>query len=518
MAVSTSVKSLQDEMRKDPGTGSDVNRISQLAWIFFLKVWDEREKELEVFEEGYVSPLVVAEWEVGGAMETHPDLRWRTWAADPEGETGDELLLFVNGTLFPALKNLSLGPRVQVVDEASAAADRLRRRKALLREVFSDNFQYMKNGVQLRKVLNRAEAMVSVNDLKARHLFGDVYEKFLQDLQSAGNAGEYYTPRAVTTFAAEMTNPRLGETVLDPACGTGGFLTAAIEHVRANGVKTGEDERTLEASIHGVEKMGLPHLLCMTNAILHGVDLPTRIVHGNTLARPVREIDEDDQVDVVITNPPFGGVEEDGIETNFPKDFQTKETATLFLAMIVELLKDGGRCAIVLPDGSLFGDGVLHRVKKHLVETCDLHTIVRLPKGVFAPYTSINTNVLFFEKGRPTEAIWYYQQPLPEGMQSYGKTRPFPADALKACKEWWGSDRSERTESEHAWRVPIEDVVARGYNLDSKNPNAKQDEIADPETLLAQFTADRDAAIEARTSLRKVLGAAIRDAAAGRVS
>ncbi|MCP4835330.1 MAG: N-6 DNA methylase, partial [Phycisphaera sp.] len=306
MAISTSVKSLQDEMRKDPGTGSDVNRISQLAWIFFLKVWDEREKELEVFESDYVSPLVDVEWEVGGTTHTHPDLRWRAWAADDEGDTGDDLLEFVNGTLFPALKNLALGPRVQVIDAASATADRLRRRKALLRDVFADNFQYMKNGVQLRKVLNRAEAMVSVNDLKARHLFGDVYEKFLQDLQSAGNAGEYYTPRAVTTFAVEMTNPRLGESVLDPACGTGGFLSAAIEHVRAGGVKTGEDERTLEASIHGVEKMGLPHLLCMTNAILHGVDLPTRIMHGNTLARPVREIDEDDQVDIVVTNPPFG--------------------------------------------------------------------------------------------------------------------------------------------------------------------------------------------------------------------
>lgn len=518
MAVSTSVKSLQDEMRKDPGTGSDVNRISQLAWIFFLKVWDEREKELEIFEKDYVSPLVEAAWEIAGSRSTHADLRWRAWAADAEGATGDELLEFVNGTLFPALKNLELGPRVQVVDEASAAADRLRRRKALLREVFSDNFQYMKNGVQLRKVLNRAEAMVSVNDLKARHLFGDVYEKFLQDLQSAGNAGEYYTPRAVTTFAVEMTNPRLGESVLDPACGTGGFLTSAIEHIRAQDVKTGEDERTLEASIHGVEKMGLPHLLCMTNAILHGVDLPTKIVHGNTLARPVKDIDDDDQVDVVVTNPPFGGVEEDGIETNFPKVFQTKETATLFLAMIVELLRDGGRCAIVLPDGSLFGDGVLERVKKHLLETCDLHTIVRLPKGVFAPYTSINTNVLFFEKGRPTEAVWYYEQPLPEGMNAYGKTRPFPADGLKDCKEWWGTDPSKREETEQAWRVPIEDIVARGYNLDFKNPNAKEEEVPDPETLLARFTEDRQAAVEARQSLRETLGSAIRDAAAGKVS
>jgi type I restriction enzyme M protein len=243
MATSTSVKSLQNEMRKDPGTGSDVNRISQLAWIFFLKVWDEREKELEVFESDYVSPLVDVEWEAGGTTHTHPDLRWRAWAADDEGDTGDDLLEFVNGTLFPSLKNLALGPRVQVVDAASATADRLRRRKALLRDVFADNFQYMKNGVQLRKVLNRAEAMVSVNDLKARHLFGDVYEKFLQDLQSAGNAGEYYTPRAVTTFAVEMTNLRLGESVLDPACGTGVFLSTAIEYVRAAGVKTGDDLR-----------------------------------------------------------------------------------------------------------------------------------------------------------------------------------------------------------------------------------------------------------------------------------
>ena len=513
MATTTSVKSLQDEMRKDPGTGSDVNRISQLAWIFFLKVWDEREKELELLEDGYVSPLVDVAWDAGGTRRRHPDLRWRNWAANPEGTTGDDLLEFVNGTLFPALKQIESGPRIVVTDAATASLDRLRRRRLLLREVFLDNFQYMKNGVQLRKVLNRAESMVSVNDLKARHLFGDVYEKFLQDLQSAGNAGEYYTPRAVTTFAVEMTAPRLGERVLDPACGTGGFLSAAIEQIRAGHVRTGEDEARLAECIHGVEKMGLPHLLCMTNLILHGIDLPTRILHGNTLARPLREITDDDRVDVVVTNPPFGGIEEDGIESNFPKAFQTKETATLFLAMIVELLRDGGRCAIVLPDGTLFGEGVLTRVKKDLVERCDLHTIVRLPKGVFAPYTSINTNVLFFEKGRPTESIWCYEQPLPAGMQSYGKTRPFPANALDECRAWWG----DRRESERAWRVPIADVVARNYNLDFKNPNAVVDAVPDPESLLAQFVADRDAAIAARESLRDVLGRAIRDASAGRV-
>ncbi len=507
MSISTSIKSIQDIMRTDQGVDGDAQRIGQLVWIFFLKIWDDREQELELVESDFRSPLAEAPLPGGGTA----DLRWRSWAGNPEGDSGNDLLKFVNETLFPALKDLPVGPKITGTDPAAVAADRFRRRTLLIRDLFADAIQYMKDGTLLRQVINKVQATIDFNDSKSRHLFGDIYEQILRDLQGAGNAGEYYTPRAVTQFAVDMLNPRLGESILDPACGTGGFLACAVEHVRRQDVGSPEEELRLHASINGVEKKPFPHLLCVTNMIVHGIDVPSRIRHDNTLATEIRQMDEADQVDVILTNPPFGGMEVQGIESNFPAEFQTRETADLFLVYIIERLKPGGRAAVVLPDGTLFGEGVKTRIKKYLMTECDLHTIVRLPKGVFAPYTSINTNVLFFEKGRPTEEVWYYEHPYPEGYKSYSKTKPMRIEEFDTEKAWWGS----REESEQAWCVPIAEIEERDYNLDIKNPNAPEAQVHDPEEVLAEYQAARDEARAAASVLATAIGDALREARGG---
>jgi len=341
----------------------------------------------------------------------------------------------------------------------------------------------MKSGTLMRQVVNKIEEAIDFNKSEDRHLFGDIYEQILKDLQSAGNAGEYYTPRAVTQFMVDMVNPKLGEKVLDPACGTGGFLTCTIEHIRRNYVKTAAQEKKLQQCVSGVEKKPLPHLLCTTNMLLHGIEIPNQIRHDNTLTRPLRDYGPRDRVAVIVTNPPFGGMEEDGIESNFPKKFRTRETADLFLVLIMQLLKPDGRAAIVLPDGSLFGEGVKTRIKEELLETCNLHTIVRLPKGVFSPYTGINTNLLFFTKGEKTRHIWYYEHPYPPGYKSYSKTKPIRIEEFEPEKKWW----KKRKQSEFAWKVSIKDIKASGYNLDIKNPNAPDAASGDPDELLARY-------------------------------
>ena len=505
MSLSTTIKSIQDIMRKDVGVDGDAQRIGQLVWLLFLKIWDDREQELELLEDDFASPLCDVTWQAGGETRHADDLRWSNWAADPEGMTGDELLEFADKTLFPALKGMDPGPRVEGDSDQDRADRALRSRRLLVKSVFEDAYQYMKSGTLLRQVVNRLHDDIDFNDATNRHLFGDIYEQILKDLQSAGNAGEYYTPRAVTQFAVDMVNPRLGEQVLDPACGTGGFLACAIEHIRSQDVSTPEQEEQLQASIRGVEKKPLPHLLCVTNMIVHGIDVPSGVRHDNTLLRPLRDISMKDRVDVVVTNPPFGGMEEDGIENNFPGEFRTRETADLFLVLIIELLKPGGRAAVVLPDGTLFGEGVKTRIKERLLTECDLHTIVRLPKGVFAPYTSINTNVLFFEKGRPTKEVWYYEHPYPEGYKSYSKTKPMRIAEFAPEKAWW----TDRKETEQAWRVSIADIQARGYNLDIKNPNAPEDTHEDPDVLLDRFVRERAKAAEIRGQLRDALAAAL---------
>lgn len=504
MSLGTTVKSIQDIMRKDTGVDGDAQRIGQLVWLFFLKIWDDREQEQELVEEGFQSPLVDVRWQEGGEVQIVKDLRWRSWAADPEGITGERLLDFVNDTLFPAMKNLEIGPKRDGESPEAIRTERLRQRRQLIRSVFEDAYQYMKNGTLLRQVINKIQTDIDFNDSKNRHLFGEIYEGLLRDLQSAGNAGEYYTPRAVTQFAVDRINPRLGESILDPACGTGGFLTCAIEHLRKQ-VRTPQDEGTLQAGIHGVEKKPLPHLLCTTNMIVHGIDVPTQIRHSNTLARPLRDYGAKDRVNVILTNPPFGGMEEDGIELNFPKEYKTRETADLFLVLIMHLLKEGGRAAVVLPDGTLFGEGIKTRIKEALLATCNLHTIVRFPKGVFAPYTSIQTNLLFFTKGEPTKEIWYYEHPYPEGYKSYSKTKPMRFEEFAPEVAWWNA----RVENEQAWRVSIDDIRARNFNLDIKNPNAATDAHEDPDVLLERFQQAKAQADAIREELKAALAACL---------
>lgn len=478
--LSPVIKSIQDVMRQDAGINGDAQRIEQMVWLLFLKVFDAQEEELELTRDGYKSPI--------------PEpLRWRNWATDPEGITGEGLLEFVNGTLFRTLKNLP--------------ADPVRNpRGFVVRSVFEDANNFMKSGHLLRQVINKLGA-IDFNRQAERHQFNDLYEKILRDLQSAGNAGEFYTPRAVTQFIVDMVNPRLGEKVFDPATGTGGFLVCAIEHLRQQ-VKNADDEARLQHSIGGVEKKQLPHMLCVTNLMLHGVEVPSLIVHGNTLARPLRDYTPAERVDLVITNPPFGGIEEPGIEAGFPADVRTKETADLFLVLIQHILKAGGRAALVLPDGTLFGDGVKARIKEQLLTECNLHTIVRLPNGVFAPYTGIKTNLLFFTKGRPTEAVWYYEHPYPPGVKSYNKTKPIRIEEFEAEKAWWGSEAdgfAARVENERAWRVGIDVIRAAGWNLDQKNPHAAEAVSHDPDELLRDYARLQREAQGLRDQLKALL-------------
>jgi type I restriction enzyme M protein len=471
--VSNLVKTIQDIMRKDAGTYGDAQRLEQLGWMFFLKIFDDREKEMELLRDGYKSPLL-------------KHLRWTNWAADEEGITGDALLDFVNNTLLPKLKALPGGQ------------DKI---AGLIRMTFEDANNYMKNGTLMRQVVNKING-IDFNASDDRHMFGDIYEKLLKDLQAAGNAGEFYTPRAVTQFIVDQVNPRLDkrETILDPACGTGGFLTSVIEHLRKQ-AKTADDETYIQNCFTGIEKKHLPHVLCMTNLLLHGIDVPSNVRHDNTLARPLRDWSPKERVDVIVTNPPFGGMEEDGIETNFPTEFRTRETADLFLVLLMKVLKPGGRAGLVLPDGTLFGEGVKTRIKETLLADCNLHTIVRLPNGVFNPYTGIRTNLLFFSKGQPTKEVWYYEHPYPAGTKSYNKGRPIRIEEFEPEKQWW----KKRDENEHAWRVSIDQIRDGDYNLDLKNPHAPNDGPGDVDHLLPAYQKLLAQIAETRAALKKEL-------------
>jgi type I restriction enzyme M protein len=481
--VSNIVKTIQDIMRKDAGTYGDAQRLEQLGWMFFLKIFDDREKELQVLRDSYKSPL-----------KKH--MRWSNWAADEEGITGDGLLDFVNNALLPSLKSLT------------GAADRI---AGLIRMTFEDANNYMKNGTLMRQVINRING-IDFNASDDRHMFGDIYEKLLKDLQSAGNAGEFYTPRAVTQFIVEQVNPRLSkrETILDPACGTGGFLTCTIDHLRRQ-AKTAEDEAYIQDCFSGIEKKHLPHVLCMTNLLLHGIDVPSNVRHDNTLARPLRDWSPKERVDVIVTNPPFGGMEEDGIESNFPSEFRTRETADLFLVLLMKVLKPGGRAGLVLPDGTLFGEGVKTRIKEALLSECDLHTIVRLPNGVFNPYTGIRTNLLFFTKGQPTTETWYYEHPYPAGAKSYNKGKPIRIEEFEPERKWW----KKRAESEQAWRVSIDQIKQGNYNLDLKNPNTRDAGPGDVDHLLPEYEKLLSQIAETRSALKEELHCALSATAGG---
>ena len=476
MSISNVIKSVQDIMRQDAGVDGDAQRISQLVWMIFLKVFDAKEEEWELEYDDYES--VIPE-----------ELRWSNWAADDEGITGDELLDFINNKLFKELKEMELG-----VDSDPKAF--------LVKAVFEDSYNYMKSGALIRQVINKLNE-IDFTASEDRHLFNDIYENILKDLQSAGNSGEFYTPRPVTQFIIDMLNPQLGEKVADFACGTGGFLTCAIEHLKKQ-QKSVDDIKVLGETIIGVEKKPLPHLLATTNLILHDIDVPN-IAHDNSLTKNVRDLKESDYVDVIAMNPPFGGVEEDTVLTNFPNAFQTKETADLFMTVMMYRLSEKGRAGVVLPDGFLFGEGVKTKIKEKLLNEFNLHTIVRMPNGVFAPYTGINTNLLFFDKGEPTKEVWFFEHPLPKGYKNYTKTKPIKLEEFDLEKKWWNN----REENEYAWKVSVEDIKARNYNLDFKNPNKEEEDLGDPKMLLEKYREAKaevgklqDALIE---ELRKIL-------------
>lgn len=444
--ISSILKSIQTIMWQDTGLNGDAQRIEQLGWMLFLKIFSDKDKELELLDDNYTSPI--------------PDLfHWvkakGNWAGDDEGMTGDELLEFVDRQLFPALRN---------IDVSSG-----NRRALIVREVFEGNNNYMKSGINIRKVLNKLNEM-DFNVAKDRHAFGELYESILKGLQSAGKSGEFYTPRAITSFITEMINPQLGEKILDPACGTGGYLTCAIEHLKsqANSV---EERQSIAENVIGWEYKPLPYLLATTNLILHDMEVPN-IRFGDALDQPLSNFTERHRVNAILANPPFGGIVANNNENNFPQNFRTKESADLFLILMIHLLKQGGRAGIVLPDGSLTGDGVKQRVRQKLLEECNLHTIIRLPNSVFQPYATVATNLLFFTKGTPTKEVWYYEHRLPEGQKAYNKTKPIQAKEFNPIKDWW----KERKESEIAWKVPIQTIIDRNYDLDIKNPT-KQEEV-----------------------------------------
>jgi type I restriction enzyme M protein len=427
-------------MWQDTGLNGDAQRIEQLGWMLFLKIFSDKDKELELLDDNYTSPI--------------PDLfHWvkakGNWAGDDEGMTGDELLEFVDRQLFPALRNIDVSTG--------------NRRALIVREVFEGNNNYMKSGINIRKVLNKLNEM-DFNVAKDRHAFGELYESILKGLQSAGKSGEFYTPRAITSFITQMINPQLGEKILDPACGTGGYLTCAIEHLKlqANSV---EERQSIGENIIGWEYKPLPYLLATTNLILHDMEVPN-IRFGDALDQPLSNFTEKHRVNAILANPPFGGIVANNNENNFPQNYRTKESADLFLILMIHLLKQGGRAGIVLPDGSLTGDGVKQRVRQKLLEECNLHTIIRLPNSVFQPYATVATNLLFFTKGAPTKEVWYYEHRLPEGQKAYNKTKPIQAKEFDPIKTWW----NDRQESDIAWKVPIKTIIDRNYDLDIKNP------------------------------------------------
>ena len=467
MSLSTFVKSLQNIMRNDEGINGDAQRIEQIVWLLFLKIYDAKEQEWEFMDSAYRS--IIPE-----------KLRWRSWAVDKkDGKalTGDALLNFVNNELFPGLRDLPL-------DETSS------RRQRIVRAAFEDNNNFMKKGVLLRQVINVIDA-IDVSSLNSRHAFGEIYETILKNLQSAGNAGEFYTPRAVTDFMAAMLAPKLGERIADFACGTGGFLTSALNQL-APQIKTVEDRRQYNSALYGCEKKALPFLLCVTNMLLHDLDDPV-IMHDNSLSRPVQDYQEGDLFDVILMNPPYGGSELESIKANFPLELRSSETADLFMALIMHRLKDKGRAAVILPDGFLFGtDGAKLALKHKLLTEYNLHTVIRLPKSVFAPYTSITTNILFFDKTGPTKETWFYRIDLPEGYKAFSKTKPMRLEHFAPVTAWWNARKPlEEDGVPRAAVYAVQDILANDANLGLCGFPHEEEEILPPAELIARYQSER---------------------------
>ena len=468
MAITNFVKRIQDVMRNDAGVNGDAQRIEQIVWTLFLKIYDAKEEEWELINDDYVSII--------------PDnCKWRNWAVDnKDGQalTGDALLAFVNNELFPTLKNLEVSEDTPM-------------NQVMVRYAFEDANNYMKDGVLLRQVINIIDE-IDFTEYEERHAFGSSYESFLKDLQSAGNAGEFYTPRAVTDFMVKVTQPKLGERIADFACGTGGFLVSALNALREQAGESNKNREIYNNSVYGVEKKALPHILCVTNMLLHDIDNPT-IIHGNTLETDYKEYRKMEKFDLVLMNPPYGGNEKDSVKSNFPAELRSSETADLFIDIIMFRLNKDGRCAIILPDGFLFGtDNAKVNIKKKLLEEFNLHTVVRMPHSVFAPYTSITTNILFFDKTHPTEETWFYRLDMPEGYKNFSKTKPMKPEHFQPALDWWNN----RTEIEEdgfpkAKKYTVDEIVANGYNIDLCGYPHEEEEILDPMDLINQYQEKR---------------------------
>ncbi len=490
MAVSNLVKRIQDIMRNDAGVDGDAQRISQMTWMFFLKVYDAKEEEWEFYDENYQSLIP-------------EELQWRNWAIDDKGNsvmTGDKLLSFVNNLLFPYLKGNEVEINGKKCRFEITQDTPLKQRIAFY--VFEDAQNYMKDGVLLRQVINVINE-VDFSEYKERHEFGTIYETILKSLQSAGNAGEFYTPRAVTDFMVQMIAPKLGESVADFACGTGGFLTSALKYLEPQKVSP-EDVDKYNNTIYGIEKKPMPYLLCITNMLLHDVDEP-KVYHMNSLEKNVRDYRNEDKFDIILMNPPYGGSEKDAVKNNFPADLRSSETADLFMDVIMYRLKKNGRCAVIIPDGFLFGtDNAKVAIKTKLMTEFNLHTIVRMPHSVFAPYTSITTNILFFDNTHPTKETWIYRMDMPEGYKNFSKTKPIQLEHFAPVIAWWANREELIVDGNpKAKKYTADEIAALNYNIDLCGYPHEEEEILAPQELIRTYREKR-ASLDA--DIDRVLG------------
>lgn len=474
MNIGTMIKRLQDIMRQDAGINGDAQRIEQIVWMLFLKLYDAKEEEWEIEEDNYKSII--------------PDeYRWRNWAIDnKDGKamTGDSLSTFIIN-LFNTLKDLPITEDTDV-------------RGRIVKEIFEDLNNYMKDGVLIRQVVNVLNE-IDLTDFQTRHAFNEIYETILKDLQSAGKSGEFYTPRAITEFIVQMVSPKVGQSVADFACGTGGFLVSALNYMKKDITDTKDNSR-LQKSFYGVEKKPLPYLLCTTNMLLHDVNEPM-IIHGNSLEKNVRDYDEEDKFDIILMNPPYGGTEKKSVQQNFPENLRGSETADLFVIEILYRLKENGKVGIVLPDGFLFGnDNSKVNIKKKLLEECNLHTIIRLPGSIFAPYTGIATNLLFFNKEGKTKETWFYRMDLPKGYKAFSKTKPVELKHMESIVEWWNNrieikDEKEDNNLTETWKAKkytFEEIEADNFNLDKCGYPTKEEIILSPEETMNNFIEERE--------------------------
>jgi len=478
MAIANFVKSIRNIMRNDAGINGDAQRIEQIAWMLFLKVYDEKENDWEFNEENYQSFIP-------------ENCRWRNWAKDKgDGEalTADKLLRFVNDTLFPTLKGLEVTPETPM-------------RSVIVRTTFDDANQYMKDGVLLRQVINVIDQL-DLGNYEESHAFGEIYESILKEMQSAGSAGEFYTPRALTDFMAETIHPNVGERMADFACGTGGFITSWLKALDKK-VKTAEDRELYTNSIFGIEKKQFPYMLCVTNMLLHDIDSP-QVNHDNSLTKDVLNYTDADKFNVILMNPPYGGSEKNDIKQHFPSDLSSSETADLFMVLIMYRLAENGRAAVILPDGFLFGaDNKQVAIKKKLLKEYNLHTIIRLPGSIFAPYTSIATNILFFDNKRAegaseqyaTKETWFYRLDMPEGYKHFSKTKPMKLEHCKPIEDWW-NDRKEiivEEGNEKSRKFTAEELIALDCNFDQCKFPKDDEEVLPPAELLADYFKKRKA-------------------------